>query len=50
MERDEIILRIRQLDREQLEQLRQFLGRLEDRPENQTPVKGPDPAAPESVK
>ena len=43
MDREEIIFRVRQLDREQLLQLQQLLDQLEDRPENQTGVKAPDP-------
>ena len=47
MDREEIIRRIRVLDPDRLEQVRQFLDRLQYLPENQTGVKAPDPEDPE---
>ena len=43
MTRDEIIQRVRQLDREQLLQLQRLLDRLEGRRETQRPEEDPDP-------
>ena len=43
MDRQEIIQRIRVMDREQLEKVKQFLDQLPDRPENQTDDPASDP-------
>lgn len=50
MTREEIIREIRQLDREQLEQLRLFLDRLRDRKETRPPDPAPDLKDPECGK
>ena len=50
MDREEIIFRVRHLDREQLLRLQQLLDQLEDRPENQIPETEPDQKDLESVK
>lgn len=47
MDRDEIIRQIRSLDPDRLEQVRQFLDRLQYLPENQIGAKAPDPEDPE---